>query len=107
MEGDICRNNSDVIQCSWGERSDEFDGYTGEVLCQRDIQLENESTSKSQVTEGQGERTPRREKTKDKALRQETSGFTQSEAGREEEKWGDRRKCGKGGRHFLSTVEIH
>ena len=50
---------------------------------------------------------PSREKTKDKALRQETSGFTQSEAGREEEKWGDRRKCGKGGRHFLSTVEIH
>lgn len=107
MESDICRNNSDVIQCSWGKRSDEFGGYTGEVLYGRDIQLDNEGTSKNQATKGQGESTPRREKTKDKALRQETAGFTQSEAGREEEMWGDRRKCGKGGRHFLSTVEIH
>ena len=39
-------------------------------------------------------------------MRQETAGFTQSEAGRKEEMCGDRRQCGKGGRRFLSTVEI-
>ena len=63
--------------------------------------------SKSQATKGQEESTPRRKKTKGKALRQETAGFTQRGAGRKEETWGERGKCGKGGRHFLSTVEIH
>lgn len=40
-----------------------------------------------------------------KALRQETTGFTQSGAGRKEEMGGD--ELGRKGKHFLSTVGIH